>query len=208
MPPPPLPLSPAPSLRLKRQSDMGTNTTQTLSGDCLIGELKRVIEKQKPKENLVPDEDIVFMLSKIPTILDNDDFETKKEIKEQEDKEINEIDLQRLRDKINSGHTPSELELYFGGPNRNFFLICSGSNLTEIIRILLTFCLPILVQKFLEKICFQFTLKPANIFYDNYNTGESIYDFLLRQQDDTKKNNSCNNDLHRFFLKLHQILFR
>ena len=30
-------------------------------------------------------------------------------------------------------------------------------------------------------------MKPANIFYDNYNIGESIYDFLLRQQDDTKK---------------------
>ena len=38
-----------------------------------------------------------------------------------------------------------------------------------------------LVYKFLERICFQFTLKP------NYNTGQSIYDFFLRQQDDSKK---------------------
>ena len=73
---PPL-LPPAPSLRLKRQSDVGTNITQTLLGDRLIGELERVIEKEKPKENLVPDEDIIFTLPKIPTILDNDDFETK-----------------------------------------------------------------------------------------------------------------------------------
>ena len=77
-PPPPPPLPPGPSLRLKRQSDMGTNATQTLSGNCLIGELERFIGKEKPKENLVPDEDIVFTLLKIPTTLDNDNFETKK----------------------------------------------------------------------------------------------------------------------------------
>ena len=69
-------------------------TTQTLLGNRLIGELERVIEKGKPKKNLVRDEDIVFTLPKIPTIQDNNDFETKKEIKQQEDKKINdEIDL-------------------------------------------------------------------------------------------------------------------
>ena len=57
---------------------MATNTNQTLSGDRLIGELERVIEKEKPKENIVLDDDIVFSLPKIPTILDNDDFKLKK----------------------------------------------------------------------------------------------------------------------------------
>ena len=56
-------------------------TTQTLLGNRLIGELERVIEKGKPKKNLVRDEDIVFTLPKIPTIQGNNDFETKKEIK-------------------------------------------------------------------------------------------------------------------------------
>ena len=45
-----------------------------LSGGCLNSELERVIEKEKPKENLVPDEDTVFTLPNISTILDNDDF--------------------------------------------------------------------------------------------------------------------------------------
>ena len=131
-PPPPSPLPPVLSLRLKRQSDVGRNTTQTLSGDHLIGKLERITEKEKSKQNLVSDEDSVFTLLKIRTILDNDNFETKKEIKEQEDEEINdEIDLQMLHDKINSEHTPSEVEFYFEGPNRNFFLICSGLNLNR-----------------------------------------------------------------------------
>ena len=51
---------------------------QTFSGDCLIEELERVIEKEKPKKTLVPDGDIVFSLPKLPTILDNEDFEKKK----------------------------------------------------------------------------------------------------------------------------------
>ena len=55
--------------------------TQTMSGDCLIGELERVIEKEEPKEEIVPDENIIFTVPKAPTILDVEDFETKQEIK-------------------------------------------------------------------------------------------------------------------------------
>ena len=60
---------------------MGTNTMQTVSGDCLIGDLERVIEKEKPTEEIAPDENIIFSLPKIPAFLDNEDFETKQEIK-------------------------------------------------------------------------------------------------------------------------------
>ena len=48
-----------------------------MSDDHLIGELERVIEKEKPKG----EDDIVFALSKIPEILNNKDFEQKQEIK-------------------------------------------------------------------------------------------------------------------------------
>ena len=74
------PLLPQPgNLTFQSKNDVATNTTQTLSGDRLTGELERVIEKEKPKENLVPDEDIVFTLPKLLTILDNDDFEQRQE---------------------------------------------------------------------------------------------------------------------------------
>ena len=77
---------------------MATNTTQTFSGNRLIGELERVIEKEKPKENLVPEEDIIFHLPKILTILGNEDFKQKQEMKKQQDDEIKEeIDLTRLK---------------------------------------------------------------------------------------------------------------
>ena len=53
------------------------NTTQTMIGDHLIGELESVIEKEKLKEEIVPDENIIFTLPKILKIHDNEDFEIK-----------------------------------------------------------------------------------------------------------------------------------
>ena len=73
----------------KFSSNLGTNTTQAMSSDCLIGELKRVLEKEKPKKEINPDEYISFSLPKIPTILDNEDFEIKQKIKKQKDDETN-----------------------------------------------------------------------------------------------------------------------
>ena len=55
---------------------MGTNTTQTMNGDCIIEK-----KKKKTKEEIVPDENIMFSLPKIPTILDSEDFKIKQEIK-------------------------------------------------------------------------------------------------------------------------------
>ena len=48
------------------------NTTQTLSGDCLIGELEFVIEKEKPK---------FLLYLNHQQFLINDDFEQKQDIK-------------------------------------------------------------------------------------------------------------------------------
>ena len=79
--------------------------------------------KRKPTEEIVPDENIIFSLPKIPAILDNEDFEIKKEIKKQKEDEINEeINLTWLKDKIDMTEIPKEIEIYFGAENYNFFL--------------------------------------------------------------------------------------
>ena len=59
-----------PKFELRKVSKPKTHqTTQTLSGNKLVGELERVIEKEKPKEEIVPDKDISFTLPKMSTIL-------------------------------------------------------------------------------------------------------------------------------------------
>ena len=56
---------------------------QTMSRDRLIGELEWVAEKEKPKEKLQADNDVIFFLPKISTILDDDKYEKKKKEKSQ-----------------------------------------------------------------------------------------------------------------------------
>ena len=92
-----------------------------MSGDCLIGELERVIEKKKSKEEIVPDENIISSLPKIPTILDNEDFEIKLEIRKQKDEINEEIDLTSLKDEIDAGEIPKESDFYLGRESDNFF---------------------------------------------------------------------------------------
>ena len=61
-------------------------TTQTLSGKKLIRKRERVIEKEKPKKEIVPDKDISFTLLKVSTILDDLIFEKEQEKKRERKK--------------------------------------------------------------------------------------------------------------------------
>ena len=71
---------------------------QTLFGNKFIRELERVIEKGKPKEEIVPDQDISFTLSKISTILDDWIFEKEQEKKREKEEQIkSKIDLKKIR---------------------------------------------------------------------------------------------------------------
>ena len=126
------PNGPSTAKNSSKKNTVGTNTTQTMTGDCLIGDLERVIEKENPKEEIVHDQNIIFSLPKIPTILDNEDFEIKQEIKKQKDDEtIEETDLIRLKYEIGTGEIPKEIEFYSGRENYNFFLMCSWLGLNK-----------------------------------------------------------------------------
>ena len=65
--------------------------------------------------------------------------------------------------------------------------MCSGLNLNRENSDFVDFLfLDIGSQVFREKML-SIHIETGNILFDNYNTNESIYDFLLRQQDETKK---------------------
>ena len=96
-----------------------------MSGNKLIRELERIIEKEKPKEEIVPDEDISFALPNVSTISDGQIFEKEQEKKREEEEQIkSEIDLQKLKDECDMGEVPKELEFYFGGSNKKIFYAC------------------------------------------------------------------------------------
>ena len=158
-----------------------------MSADRLIGELERVIEKEKPKEEIVPDENIIFSLPKIPTILENEDFEIKQEIKKQKDDEIyEEIGLTRLKDEIGAGKIPKEIEFYFGRKIYNFFLMCSRLGLNKDNKNFIDFLSSDIGSQIFRENMLSVHIETGNIFYNNYNTNEPTYNVLLNQQDETK----------------------
>ena len=104
------PNEPSTAKILSKKNTVRTNTTQIMSGDCLIGELERVIEKENPKEEIVHAQNIIFSLRKITATLDNEDFEIKQEIKKQKDDEtIEEINLARFKDETGTREIPKEI---------------------------------------------------------------------------------------------------
>ena len=122
-----------PKFELRKISKPKTyQTTQTLSGNKLVRELERVIEKEKPKEEIVPYEDISFTLPKVSTTLDDWVCEKEQEKKREEEEQIkSEIDLQKLKDECDVGEVPKELEFYFGGSNKKFFYASQNLGLNE-----------------------------------------------------------------------------
>ena len=96
----------------------------------------------------------------------------KKEIKKQQDKEINdEIDLQRLHHEINSREIPKEIEFYFGGLNENIFLMCSSLNLSRENSDFIDLSSGIGSQVLRENMLSSH-IESGNIFYDNYNMNQ------------------------------------
>ena len=100
----------------------------------------------------MPDDLCFFFLPKLPTILENEDFE-KKKLKS----------TKRAKSKLFFDVFRPELE---SRENLNFIDILSSDIGWQTLR---ENMLPIHIET-------------SNIFYDNYNTRESIHNFLLRQQ--------------------------
>ena len=96
--------------------------------------------------------------------------------------------MNKLKEEIDAGEIPKEIEFYFGGPNQNFFIMYSSLNLNRENSDFIDFLsLDIGSQIFMENMLW-IHIETGIIFCDNYNTNEPIYDFLLKQQEETKKN--------------------
>ena len=82
---------------------------------------------------------------------------------------------------------PSELEFYFGVFNPNFFKACAALGLTDDNSNFVDILASDIGSKILGENMLSIHIETGNIFFDGCNTNKSIYDFLIRQQDETKK---------------------
>ena len=120
-------------------------------------------------------------MPKAPIILDDENFEIKQEIKKQKDDEIQQkIDLMRLKDEIDAGKIPREIEFYFGGEIDNVFLMCSRLGLNKDNENFIDFLSSDIGSQIFMENMLSIHIETGNIFYDNCNTNESIYSFFVK----------------------------
>ena len=109
--------------------------------------------------------------------------------KEQEERELEQLtkdyNLDKLVDELDNGQVPEKLEFYFGGENENFFnqlliLFPTPANANFLDFLASDFGAEIMRQN-------KLSIETGNLCYDNMNTGESIHEFIISQQDETKK---------------------
>ena len=168
----------------------GINKTQTFLGDKLIGELERVIEKEKKAEEKIEDDDSpVDYLDKALEVLEYE-FLLEQETKQRELEELKkDYDFETLFKKINEGEVPEELEFYFGGENQNFLLKCMSLNLNHNNINFIDFLSSDYCSQIMRESKISIHMETENIYCDNLNTEESLYYFLANQQEENKK--SC-----------------
>ena len=106
------------------------------------------------------------------------------------DDEKNEVKIEnvtQILSKIDSNSVPFEFEFFTGGKNEKFdeinrLLRLSSDNLEFLDFLQSDICQRILVSNKLK-----IHVETGNIYYGNQGTNESIFDFLLKQQDLNKE---------------------
>ena len=118
----------------------------------------------------------------------SDIWKRTREKEREEEKQIkSEIDLQKLKDEVDVGEVPKELEFYFGCLNKNFFYTCQNLGLNEDNTSFIDFLSFDIGSQIFRGNSLSMHIETGNVYFDGYNTNESIYEFLLSQQDEIKQ---------------------
>ena len=92
-----------------------------------------------------------------------------------------------MSESINRGQTPEQLKFFCGGENEDFLVKLKLLGLTQENKrfaefLTIDYCACIMRERKLTSHVYT-----GNIYYDDFNTNESFYNFLLVQQDNNKK---------------------
>ena len=85
------------------------------------------------------------------------------------------------------GEVLKELAFYFGGLNKNFFYACQNLGLNEDNTPSSDFLYYDIGSQIFRENSLSIHIETANVYFDGYNMNQSIYKFLLSQQDETKQ---------------------
>ena len=145
-----------------------------------MSEIESAIEKEKKeREEVIPDDPLLEYFHKATGVLDLN-YQLQKE---QDERELEQFKRNYNLDKliVDNGQVPEQLEIYFGGENESFFrqllsLSPTPANVNFFYFLSSDFGTEIMRQNKLS-----IHIETGNLYYDNMNTGESIYEFIASQ---------------------------
>ena len=114
-------------------------------------------------------------------------FVNKKELEDEALENIKEeYDFEEIRDAFGEASVPHKLEFFYGGINENFTQACYFLSPNNGNREFIAFLVSDKGQNIMTNNNLSIHVESGNIFYQNFNTNENSYHFLIAQQDKTK----------------------
>ena len=146
----------------------------------MIGQLERVIGKSEKKgEKFEVNTSKSIKFNEAEEILDGKYLEKI----EDEEEDLKEIEEEYNFLHIFSGVIPEDIEFYFGGDNKNFFLTCISLDLNSDNEYFVDFLPSDFGYKIMTENKITIHIKTRNIYFDKTNANKFLYDFCKTQQD-------------------------
>ena len=97
-----------------------------------------------------------------------------------------EYGFEEIKNAFDEASVPEQLEFFYGGNNENFVRACNSLSLNEDNNEFIYLFCSDNGQNVIMNSSLSIYVESGNIFYQNFNTNENFYSFLLTQQDETK----------------------
>ena len=156
---------------------------------------EKVIENTDNALNEIPDplkielgDPLLDVLSTKANDIIQDDYVNDKVLNEKSIEDIkDEYNFEEIKDSFDDGSIPPQLEFSFGGDNDNFLNARNLIGLNEDNNKFVSLLCSDMGQNKLTSNSLSIHVENGNMFYDNFSTNKSVYNFLLAQQDKTKQ---------------------
>ena len=149
-----------------------------------------MVEKEKVKEEIeqiTPSNPLLEYFNNADQIL-NSNFILQKEKDEHDLKNFKEeYQLYTLTDEIDQGKILEILEFYFGEQNKFFFRKIRSLSPNKETMFFIGFLATDFGSSIMKQNNLSILIETGDLHYNGVNTGESIYDFVVSQQDFSKK---------------------
>ena len=152
----------------------------------VIGVIPRVREAE-PSTPKLPPEDQIRLSPRLRRTFP--ELSYKEEELETPQPEITIPNFDQIRDTLNDGEIPPELEFFNGGKNPRLDHVINSIGIDQESREFLSFLQDDICESLMQRNKLSIHIETGNIYYDNADTGESIYSFFIAKQDHTKKTN-------------------